>query len=60
MRIPEFNKSPNIKTVGFMIWLTRALWNTGESVIIYTVFFVLKGLLETTNRGGYGIALIKK
>ena len=49
---PEFETSPNMKTVGIMLRLTRAMWSTGKAVAIYNGFCVLKGLLEMSNRGG--------
>ena len=57
---PEFETSPNMKTVGLMLRLTRARWSTGKAVIIDSGLCVLKGLLEMRKRGVYGSALIKK
>ena len=57
---PEFETSTNMKTVGLMRRLTRALWSTGKAVIMDSVFCVLKGLLEMRKRGVCGSALIKK
>ena len=57
---PEFEKIPNMKTVGIMLRPTRAPWSTGKAVIIYRDFFVLKVLWETRKRGVYGSKLIKK
>ena len=39
---PEFETSPNMKTVGVMLRLTRALWSTGKAVITDSGFCVLK------------------
>ena len=49
-----------MKTVGLMIRLARALWSTGKEVIMDSIFFSLKGLLEMSKRGFYGSVLIKK
>ena len=57
---PEFETSPNMKTIGIMLRLTRALWSTGKAVIMDGGFCVLKGLLEMRKRGVYGSTLIKK
>ena len=42
---PEFDTSPNMKTVGLMLRLMRVLWSTGKTVIMDSGFCVLKGLL---------------
>ena len=55
----EFDTSTNITTVGIMHRLTRELWSTGKSVIIYSGLYVLKGLFEMRKRVFYGSALIK-
>ena len=57
---PEFYTSPNMKTVGLMLQLTRAPWSTGMAVIMDSGFYVLRGLLEMRKRGVYGNVLIKK
>ena len=57
---PEFETSPNMKTFGLMLRLTRALCSTWKAVIMDSGFCVLKGLLEMRKRGVYGSALIKK
>ena len=57
---PEFDTSSNMKMVGLMIWLTRALWSTGNAVIMDSCFCVFRGILETRKRRVYGSALIKK
>ena len=49
---PVFETSPNMKMVGLVLQLTRALWSTGKAVIINSGFCVLKGLLEIRKRGG--------
>ena len=56
----EFESSPNMKTVGLVLWLTRILWSTGKAVIMDSGFCVLKRLLKMRKRGGYGSALIKE
>ena len=56
---PEFQTSPNMKTVRLMLRLMRALWSTGKAVIMDSLFCVLKGLLETRKRGVYVSELIK-
>ena len=38
----NFVTSPNMKTVGLMLWLTRALWSTGKEVITDIGFRALK------------------
>ena len=48
---PQLKTSPNINTVGLVLRLIRELWSTGKSVIMYSVFCVLKGLLEISKRG---------
>ena len=57
---PEFETGPNMKAVGLMIRLTRALRSTGKAVIVDSGFRVLKGLSEMRRRGVYGSALIQK
>ena len=39
---PEFETSPNMKTVGIMVRLSIALWSTGKVVIIDRGFVSLK------------------
>ena len=60
MRRPEFETSPNIKTVGLMIKLTRALWRTGKEVITDSDLYVLKGLLKKKEEGGLWKCIDKK
>ena len=60
MERPEFETSPNMKTIELMLRLTRVMWNTGKLVIMDSGFFFLKGILEMSKRGVYGSALIKK
>ena len=60
MRRPEFETSPNMKIVGLMLRLMRALWRTGKAVIMDSSFCVLKGILEMRKRGFYGSVLIKR
>ena len=57
---PESETSYNMKTIGFMIRLTRDLWITGKEVIMDSSLCILEGLLEMRNRGVYGSPLIKK
>ena len=45
MRISDFDTSPNMNKVGLIGQLTRELWNTGKSVIIYRELCDFKGLL---------------
>ena len=59
MRRPEFETSINIKTIGLILILTIDLWNTDKPVIIYIGFYVLKEILEMSNRGIYVSALVK-
>ena len=56
---PEFETSSNMKTVGLIIRLTRALCSTGKAVIMDSGFCVLKGLLEMRKRTVCGSTLIK-
>ena len=56
---PEFETSPNMKMVGLVLRLTRALCITGKAVIMDSGFCVLKRLSEMRKRGFYGSALIK-
>ena len=60
MARPQFDKISNMKTVGLMLRLTILLCITGKEVIIGSVFYVLKGILEMRKRGVSGSALIKK
>ena len=39
---PEFETSPNMKTFGLVLRLTKTLWSTGKTVIIDSGFCVLK------------------
>ena len=57
---PEFEISTNIKMVGIMLRIARALWINGKAVITDSGFCVLKLLLEMMKRGVYGGELIKK
>ena len=57
---PEFETSPNMKTVGLILQLKILLWIIGKAVIMDSGFCVLKGIRETNKRGVYGSALIKK
>ena len=57
---PEFETSPNMKTVVLMLQLTILLWITGKEVIMYRGFCVLKGLLELKKRVVYGSRLINR
>ena len=57
---PQSKTSHNVKMVGIKLQLTRALWSTGKVVMMYIGICVLKVLLETSKRGVYGSALIKK
>ena len=57
---PEFETSPNMKTVVIMLRLMRALCITRKAVIMNSVFCFRKGLLEMRKRGVYGSVLIKK
>ena len=57
---PDFEKNPNTKTVGIMIWPMIALWSTGKVVVMDSGLCVLKWILEVRNRGVYGSELIKK
>ena len=60
MERPEFETSPNMKTVGLMLQPARELWSNGKEVIVYIGFYVLKGILYMRKRGVYGSALIKQ
>ena len=44
-RISDFDKSHNMNKVGLIHQLTRDLWNTGKSVIIYRELRDFKGIL---------------
>ena len=57
---PEFETSPNMKTVVLMLQLTILLWIPGKEVIMYRGFCVLKGLLKLKKRVVYGSRLIKR
>lgn len=48
------------RTVGLLLRLTRAIWNTGKLVILDSGFCVLKALIELKKKGVYASALIKK
>ena len=48
-----------MKTIGFMLQLTRELWGNWKAAIMRSIFCVIKGILEMSNRGVYGILLIK-
>ena len=56
---PEFETSPNMNTVGIILRLTIALYITGNAVIMYSSYCVLKGISETRKRVVYGRELIK-
>ena len=56
---PEFDTSINMNAVFLMIRLNIALWNTGNTVIMYIGSCVLKGILEIRDRGIYVSELIK-
>ena len=56
----EFDTHTNMKTVGLMLRITRALWSSGKAVIMDSGFYVLRGLLDMRKRGVYGNVLIKK
>ena len=45
-RRPQFETSRNMKTVGLVLWLTRAIWITCKTVIMDSGSFVFKVLLE--------------
>ena len=42
---PELKISSHMKTIGFMLQLTRSVWSTGKAVIMDSDLCVLKGLL---------------
>lgn len=46
--------------VGFVLHLTKNIWNTGKLVILDSGFCALRGLLELCTRGVFALALIKK
>ena len=56
----QFETSPNMKTFGLMLQLTRSMWSTGKAVVMDVGLCVLKGLLEMSKRVVYGSVLIKK
>ena len=56
----EFETIPNMKMVGLMIQLTRALWITWKEVIMDSGFCVLKVISEMRKRLVYVSALIKR
>ena len=49
-----------MKMVGLMLRLTGALWSTGKAVIMDSICFVLKGLLEMSKRVVYVNSFIKQ
>ena len=57
---PEFETSINMKTIGIILKLSRAPWNTRKAVIMDSGFRVQKGTFKMKTRGVYGSALIKK
>ena len=60
MEQTEFKTSTNTKTVVIIIRLTRALWSTGKAVIMESIFFVIKGLLEIRKRVFNGSVFIQE
>ena len=56
---PEFEHLGG-KTVGLLVRLTRAIWNTGKVVVLDSGFCVARALTQLSARGVFGAALIKK
>ena len=52
MRRPKFDTISNMKMVGLIILLTRALWIIGKALIMESGFCVLRGYLKL-ERGGF-------
>jgi Transposase IS4 len=48
------------KTVGFLLCLTRNIWNSGKMVVLDSRFCVLQGTIELRRRGVFAAAVIKK
>ena len=48
---PEFYTSPNMKTVGLMLQLTRLIWSTSKAVIMDICLCLIKGILKMMKRG---------
>ena len=56
---PQSETSPNMKTVGLMIWLMRSLWSTWKAVVTDSSFCALKGLSVMRKMVVYRSSLIK-